>query len=408
MKKIAIVVAIGGLTSLLFVYSSGTNVDAQGACPEGTFPNPSNPTECIPNPAVDPGATYCEFDEPFYIHPGIDIRPDQGQSNSGYVYSTHAGWVTYAGPAPVHMQERGWMVQIESDINRDNVADVITRYSHLASDSIMINDVRYRRQSFTPEFFASLLENSDDIDKLPFGYGPYVARNQLIGMVGSTGTSGGNVHVQYEIVTGRHRLLYGMGLDTDVPWACCDDPYVETNCVPADQPPGFFFPYNYREVGTSVDAPDYANGGMVTPPPALTPIISPTPEATPTPGPTDAPQPTDPPGSPPPPPECSENGCTTGRGHDMASNRDLNNRSVCIENGQVVVRSWEVDGVVCGGDWQMMASTPPDCAAQCGGWHGYNIVTGGAICGCNDVTSATILFANGPCAQESVTVTVCE
>ncbi|PIZ47523.1 hypothetical protein COY32_01530, partial [candidate division WWE3 bacterium CG_4_10_14_0_2_um_filter_41_14] len=89
-----------------------------------------------------------------WIHPGIDIEPNSQNAQSNNVYSTHAGFVTYAGPAPPTVAEKGWMVQIESDVDRDNVPDYITRYTHLLSGStILINDVHYIRRSFTPECF---------------------------------------------------------------------------------------------------------------------------------------------------------------------------------------------------------------------------------------------------------------
>ncbi len=271
--------------------------------------SPEGGTSCGGAPE-NPGLTAKEG----YIHPGIDIRPQRGVASSSYVYSTHAGFVTYAGPAPVSIKERGWMVQIESDLNRDNVPDVITRYTHMMPNSLRINDVWYRRFAFTPEYFVSLINGMDGIEKLPFGYGPYVARNQLLGMVGDSG-SPGHVHIQYEILTNRFRSLYGLGLDTDVPYACSDSPYVEA-CSPDAGRPGFFFPQNSRKPAR-VRGPVYSNAGFVTPPPALTPIVitptpapaTPTPDPnlpTPTPGPTATPGPTPPVG-----PGCADFDCFT-------------------------------------------------------------------------------------------------
>ncbi len=213
-----------------------------------------------------------------YFHPGIDIKPQYSTLSSPYIYSTHAGFVTYAGPAPATVAERGWMVQIESDLDKDNVPDVITRYTHMMPGSLRISDVRNRRFSFTPGYFASLITNG--MSKLPFGYGPYVARNQLLGVMGDSG-SPGHMHIQYEITTNRFVSLYGQGLDTNVPYACIDDPYVEA-CFNDLAHPGFFFPDNSKKPNR-VNAPVYTNAGFVTPPPPLTPIVIPSPTPTPTP-----------------------------------------------------------------------------------------------------------------------------
>lgn len=201
-----------------------------------------------------------------WIHPGIDIKPNQADASSNFVYSTHAGFVTYAGPAPPSVYEKGWMVQIESDLNRDNVPDIITRYDHLLPNTIMINDVRYRRLSYTPEFFMSL-PSQYGLEKLPYGYGPYVARNQLLAVVGDSGSLGRR-HLQYEIVTNRYQNLYAAGLNT---YNCNDNPYIE-QCVIDAARPGFFFPVN-RQKPSQTRAPVFINPGFVTPAPAAPPII---------------------------------------------------------------------------------------------------------------------------------------
>jgi murein DD-endopeptidase MepM/ murein hydrolase activator NlpD len=220
----------------------------------------STPTPSISLPPIQEG----------YIHPGIDIEPDANRASATYVYSTHAGFVTYAGPSPDSLVEKGWMVQVESDLNRDNIPDIITRYGHLAAGSIAINDFKYKRINYTPECFMDLSlclgGASGPIEKLPYGYGPYVARNQLLGRVGDTG-SPGNVHVQYEIVTNRYISTYGADLNT---YDCRDNPYLEV-CSEDASRPGFFFPVN-REQGSYVRGPVYTNPGAGTPPPAPTPI----------------------------------------------------------------------------------------------------------------------------------------
>ncbi len=205
-----------------------------------------------------------------YIHPGIDIKPQRGNASASYIYSTHAGFVTYAGPAPAGLKERGWMVQIESDLSRDNIPDVVTRYVHLVPNSLMINDVRYKRYSFTADFFAGLLYRLEPVQKLPYGYGPYVARNQMLGLVGDSG-SPGHRHIQYEIMTNRYNSLYAATLDTFVPYACLDDPYIQA-CATDRGRPGFFFANNEKKPNR-VMGPLYMNGGFITPAPALTPII---------------------------------------------------------------------------------------------------------------------------------------
>lgn len=104
------------------------------------------------------------------------------------------------------------------------------------------------------------------VEKLPYGYGPYVARSQLIGMMGDTGSMGQR-HVQYEIVTNRYIDTFGADLDT---YSCFDDPYLEVCSIDAARP-GFFFPIN-RNKEDVVRGPVYFNPGLVTPPPAPTPI----------------------------------------------------------------------------------------------------------------------------------------
>ncbi len=232
------------------------------------------PSTTVNLPAISPaGGQSCGGgggEEPYigegWMHPGIDIKPNRRDASSNYVYSTHAGFVTYAGPAPPSVYEKGWMVQIESDLNRDNVPDIITRYNHLMPNSIMINDVRYRRASYTPDFFMNL-PSTYGLEKLPYGYGPYVARNQMLGIVGDSGSLGRR-HLQYEIVTNRYQNLYASGLDT---FDCRDNPYIE-QCVIDPARPGFFFPIN-RKKPAQTRAPSYVNPGLVTPPPAAPPII---------------------------------------------------------------------------------------------------------------------------------------
>lgn len=201
----------------------------------------------IPYPVVREG----------WLHPGIDIKPSSELTSSTMVYSTHAGFVTYAGPAPLNITEKGWLVQIESDLDRDNVPDIVTRYTHLAPNSLMINDVRNRRTNYTTEFFLQNIPAG--MDKLPYGYGPYVTRNQLLGYVGDTG-SPGRRHIQYEVITDRYIYLNNVTLAT---YTCLDDPYV-TTCAAEAGRPGYFFPV-LRKEPQRVKAPVYTNGGFITP-----------------------------------------------------------------------------------------------------------------------------------------------
>jgi glutamine amidotransferase-like uncharacterized protein len=220
-----------------------------------------------------------------YIHPGIDIKPAGSVSNTTYVYSTHAGFITYAGPAPAPVREKGWMVQVESDLNRDNVPDVITRYNHLFPDTLMFNDFRYKRILFTPSCFTNIpgcpgikpLPGTGPYEKLPYGYGPYVARNQQLGIAGDSGSLGER-HLQYEIITNRFLNTSNVTLNT---YSCLDDPYIEA-CTSDPSRPGFFFPIN-RPKDSLVRGPVYYNSGFVTPPPA--PVNQPQSGVVPTPGP---------------------------------------------------------------------------------------------------------------------------
>jgi len=245
-------------------------------------------------PAYDVFQEYrnkCDIEDPIdselppvtegWLHPGIDIEPVRTDAYSNNIFSTHAGFVTYAGPAPASVAEKGWLVQIEADLNRDNVPDVITRYTHLMPGStILVNDVRYKRRAFTPECFMDLQScfseigiSSGPLEKLPYGYGPYVSRNQLIGMLGDSG-SPGRKHIQYEIITNRYTNLYGSNLNT---YDCRDNPYLDV-CITDYARPGFFFSIN-RNKPDEVRGPVYTNPGFVTPPPI--PPVTPTP----TPGP---------------------------------------------------------------------------------------------------------------------------
>lgn len=204
-----------------------------------------------------------------WLHPGIDIKPHQLDVASSMVYTTHAGFVTFAGQSP--NLEKGWMVQVESDLNRDNEPDIITRYTHLLAkpEALMYTDVHYRREVYTPEIFMSL-------GKLPYGNGPYVTRNQLIGVVSDSG-SRGRYHIQYELATSRFASGLTAGLDANTfapPFApCLENPYVEA-CSDDPALPGVFFSLN-RKKPDAVRAPAYLNPGFVTPAPGKDPQMVP-------------------------------------------------------------------------------------------------------------------------------------
>ncbi|MCA9391742.1 hypothetical protein KC614_00870 [candidate division WWE3 bacterium] len=203
-----------------------------------------------------------------YIHPGIDIDPSYSNASANFVYSTHAGFVTYAGPAPAQYKEKGWMVQVETDLDRDNFPDVITQYTHLVPNNLFIADVRNRRLSYSTEFFLN--EIPLGLEKLPYGFGPYVSRNQLLGLVGDSG-SPGRRHIQYEIVTDRTvGDLYYASLDV---YGCLEDPYIEA-CIQDPGRPGFFFPVNHLKP-VAVRGPVYVNSAFVTPLPTDTPTPTP-------------------------------------------------------------------------------------------------------------------------------------
>lgn len=132
-----------------------------------------------------------------FLHPAVDIERAFNQIKPPNVYTTHAGWITYIGSDPEY-PDKGVTVQVESDINRDHIPDVITRYSHLMESSLTF-DIRHQHLhvdettgEVTPPFN----------ERLEFGseYSMYVPRNYLLGVMGDSG-SPGDTHLQYEIVS---------------------------------------------------------------------------------------------------------------------------------------------------------------------------------------------------------------
>lgn len=192
------------------------------------------------------GKTYPDDGRPRagdYLHPGINIKAAADTVAPIEIYSTHAGWVTFAGPNAVR-SESGVTVQIESDVNQDNVPDYATRYSHLLPGSLQF-DVQWRRKKF-----------GESSSPHVFGGGTYVARNQLIGKMGDSG-SPGFPHLRYDI-------LYGE-FSSGEPgfWSCTSDPYVLA-CL-AGELERFFFSKSRFEPQI-VKGPVYSNPGGVSVP----------------------------------------------------------------------------------------------------------------------------------------------
>lgn len=137
-----------------------------------------------------------------YLHPAIDIERAFNQVKPPNVYTTHSGWITFAGRDPDY-PDKGVTVQVESDINRDHIPDVITRYSHLTESSLTF-DIRHQQlhNMDTDGDGAVDTFNYPFNQKLDFGseYAMYVPRNYLLGVMGDTG-SPGDTHLQYEIVS---------------------------------------------------------------------------------------------------------------------------------------------------------------------------------------------------------------
>jgi len=300
-----------------------------------------------------------------YLHPGIDIKPHQVDAVSNLVYTTHAGFVTYAGPAPTWMKEKGWVVQVESDFNRDNVPEVITRYTHLYPNALMVNDVHYRREVFTPGFYLSQGRS------LPYGNGPYVTRNQLIGIMGDSG-SPTRTHIQYEIVTSRSGSLFGANLSK---FNCADNLYPE-QCSDDPARPGVFFAIN-RQKPDSVRAPVYVNPGIVTPQPAREPRVFPV-------HPAPRPELPEPPLAapdfrPPPPPPLPPATPPPVSHTDVLCEGRVEDRTFLIDSDGYL-RAW---GGVCGGHWGAIGY-------NCGSAHDQT-------CTCNGGGPGGILPPSQPC-----------
>ena len=84
-------------------------------------PNVIFSTENHVEPPLDPAKAK-------YINPNIDIEPTDGSASARAVYATQAGWLTFAGWAG---PQKGYTIQIESDVEGDGQADLATRYMRL-------------------------------------------------------------------------------------------------------------------------------------------------------------------------------------------------------------------------------------------------------------------------------------
>lgn len=167
-----------------------------------------------------------------YLHPGIDIGPPTSTAQPSNVYTTHAGYVTFAGYDPGH-PDKGYTVQIETDFNRDRTPDAVTRYSHLLPGSLQI-DVIDRGNPFSPNG-----------TRWEFGSGHYVARNTLIGKMGDSG-SPGDTHIQYEILTTNPINPNVLPIHGNIGGErCTDNPY-SLGCWVTDLESQFFSKLRFR------------------------------------------------------------------------------------------------------------------------------------------------------------------
>ena len=175
-----------------------------------------------------------------WLHPGIDIKPAENQTKPLGVYATQAGWLTFAGTNPAY-PEKGVTVQVESDVNQDNLPDFATRYEHLFPGSLTL-DVQNRSNLIT-----------ESARSYAFGTGAYISRNQLLGLMGDSGSPGfTNLHYEILINPQSSGAQNGqIGVST-----CTDDPY-QLACL-TDSISSFFFSMPRFE-GETVKAPVYTN-----------------------------------------------------------------------------------------------------------------------------------------------------
>lgn len=202
----------------------------------------------------DPSQLYSDYkycpagdEENPYVHTGIDIKPASGLVEPLEVYSTHAGWVTYVGDASEEGRpDMGWTIQIESDVTQDNIPDFVTRYKHLFPGSPQF-DVQWKRKPFPYTDSKGHLKT-----RYALGEGVYVARNQLIGLMGDSGSPGEH-QLDYEIL---YKLPTSWKVGDVVFQGCDNDPYLLA-CL-AQNVSGFFFSQP-RKMGNLVKGPVYSN-----------------------------------------------------------------------------------------------------------------------------------------------------
>lgn len=105
----------------------------------GVIFSTSNHVEPPPNPTVDK-----------YINPNIDIAPNGNDPLARAVYSTQAGWITFADWAG---ESKGYTIQVESDVDGDGQADLATRYMRLQAptDGYFAPDIATYRPATSPE-----------------------------------------------------------------------------------------------------------------------------------------------------------------------------------------------------------------------------------------------------------------
>lgn len=183
-----------------------------------------------------------------YLHTGIDIAPNYEEETDVNVYSTQAGWVTFAGVDP-KSPKSGWSVQVETDVTQDGLVDYVTRYDHLLANSIQI-DTQYARLPF-----------QIDGTKKPLGSGVYIPRNAILGKVGDSG-SPGQTQLHYEIIdqmnwTDPQAPINKSG---DISQSLCTaDPYTKACMLPPAE--GFYFAKDkfYTPDGNPVKGPIYKN-----------------------------------------------------------------------------------------------------------------------------------------------------
>lgn len=104
----------------------------------GFTPQAQNLGERYPSlyPKGDPGVVFSTTNHNVpppsnndkYLNPNIDIAPTSSDPSARAVYSTQAGWVTFADWAG---EAKGYSIQVESDVDGDGQADLATRYMRL-------------------------------------------------------------------------------------------------------------------------------------------------------------------------------------------------------------------------------------------------------------------------------------